>query len=136
MWLTKIKILVGGYMKPAYDVNGVFIVIFPFFLDLFIKNILQINLTKLFLNLNLFNHASALSIILNRVTLNPLVQLTVTWTSVGISIRTIPPHLFVSKMSHVILIGVTLVWVTSPYWRDSFWVKISSVLFLSFNVFL
>jgi hypothetical protein len=72
MWLTKTKILVGGYMKPAYDVND-FFVIFPFFLDPFIKNILQINPKKLFLNLTLFNHASALGIILNRVALNPLV---------------------------------------------------------------
>jgi hypothetical protein len=63
---------------------------------------------KLFLNLTLFNRVNEFDVILNRVTPNRLSRLTSTWTLTIMSIQPVPPHLSAPKMSHIILIGVTL----------------------------
>jgi hypothetical protein len=64
------------------------------------------------------------------VTSCALVWFTFTWTPDVTSIWSVPQHLSVPKMSYVILNDVTPVWVASPFWRDSFWVKIGHSVFL------
>jgi hypothetical protein len=77
----------------------------------FIDNILQMKPGKNYFRIRPFSVSS--------------VHLTSMCTSATTSIRVALSHLSIFKMSHVILIDVTLVWVVPPSWRDLFWVKIS-----------
>jgi hypothetical protein len=81
----------------------------------FLINIWEMNLRKsFFLNLALLSHVSPSDAIYEEVTPVHLARLTSMWTSDATSIRSVPPQLLVSKMSHGILNAVTLVWVAAP----------------------
>jgi hypothetical protein len=59
--------------------------------------------------LALSSHTSQVDTTYEGVAPCALVRLTFTWTLGAMLIRSVPPHLSVPKMSHVILIGVALV---------------------------
>jgi hypothetical protein len=63
---------------------------------------------KLFLNLGLLSHVSLSGVTYEGVMPVHMTWLTFIWTSAATSIRSVPPHILVPKISHVILNCVTM----------------------------
>jgi hypothetical protein len=80
--------------------------------------------------LTLLSQASQVSVTYEGVTLVHMIRLIFTWTSGVTSIRLVPPHLSISKMSHV-------VWVASVFLRVThFETKSTNSVFLIIYCFL
>jgi hypothetical protein len=67
-------------------------------------------------NLALLSCANASGMTYEGATPMHMLWLSSTWTPVATSMQPVPPYLSVPKMSHSILNGMTLLWVTTPFW--------------------
>jgi hypothetical protein len=81
----------------------------------FFKEIWEMNLSETYFQvLSLSNYINQVGVTHKGVASCALSWLTFTWSLGVTSIWSVPPHLSISKMSHAILNGVTLVWVAPP----------------------